>query len=126
MSIPVEPLSYIGVMAVMIVVIWKLYNKIVDKHNKDIKELTNDFRHTYEAVMDRHKHDHDKISEDCLIIRERLTVMETKQDINLYAAGFDIGEVNEAIENSIEELKKNDKPSVGCIHVDKLKRRKEG
>ena len=50
----------------------------------------------------------------------RLTVVETKMDIYLDHSGFDVPKVNETIKKNIKELKKNNRPSVGCINVKEL------
>lgn len=60
----------------------------------------------------------------CDKINDRETVVETKLDIFLDHAGFDVNKVNRTIKEHMDELKKNDRPSVGCINVKELK--KEG
>lgn len=62
----------------------------------------------------------------CDKINDRQTAVETKLDIFLYHAGFDVNKVNRTIKEHMEELKQNDKPSVGCINVKELYRDKEG
>ena len=62
----------------------------------------------------------------CNKIDQRMTVVETKLDIFLDHNGFDVSKVNKTINEHIGELKKNDKPSVGCINVKELYRDKEG
>jgi hypothetical protein len=54
----------------------------------------------------------------------RMTIVETKMDIYLDHAGFDVPKVNETIKKNMKELKKNNKPSVGCINVKELYRDK--
>lgn len=112
MSIPVETLSYIGVMAVMLVVIWRIYTRLMDNHKADI-----------DKVLSNHKHDIDKITADCMKLLRKLTIVETKQDIYLHEAGFDLNDVNSTIKSHMEELESNGSPSIGCIDVGKLKRR---
>lgn len=53
-------------------------------------------------------------------ITERMIKVETKLDIYLDHAGLDVRKVNKAIADNIEEIKKNDKPTVGCINVKEL------
>ena len=60
----------------------------------------------------------------CDKITEREIVVETKLDIFLDHAGFDVPKVNKTIKEHMNELKKNDKPSVGCINVKELYRTK--
>lgn len=59
-------------------------------------------------------------------VNERQAVLETKVDIFLTHVGFDIRKVNKAIEQHMEELKKNDRPSVGCINITELYKDKNG
>jgi hypothetical protein len=56
----------------------------------------------------------------------RMTVVETKMDIYLDHIGFDVPKVNETIKKNMKELKKNNRPSVGCINIKELYRDKEG
>jgi|GEM_PF-5857465 len=56
---------------------------------------------------------------------ERITSVETKIDIYLDSQGFDIRKVNRAIKDHKDELKKNNRPSVGCINVKDLYKDKE-
>jgi len=56
---------------------------------------------------------------------DRTTYIETKVDIYLEHAGFDVHKVNSAIKNHLDELMQNDRPSVGCINVKELYRAKE-
>jgi hypothetical protein len=58
-------------------------------------------------------------------ISEREVAVETKVDILLEIAGLDNHKVNRTIKEHMEELKKNDKPSVGCINIKELYRDKE-
>lgn len=58
----------------------------------------------------------------CDKISERQTVVETKLDIYLDHAGFDVHKVNRVIKEHMEELKQNDNPSIGCIKVKELYR----
>jgi len=58
----------------------------------------------------------------CNKISERETILETKLDIFLEHTGFDINKVNRTIKEHMDELKKNDKPSIGCINVKELYR----
>lgn len=62
----------------------------------------------------------------CDKINDRQTVVETKLDIFLHHAGFDVHKVNKVIKEHMEELKQNDKPSIGCINVKELYREKPG
>ena len=55
-------------------------------------------------------------------LTDRQTIAETKLDIFLDCQGFDIHKVNKAIKENMEELKKNDKPSVGCINTKELRK----
>ena len=48
---------------------------------------------------------------------DRVIVVETKLDIFLEHTGFDLNKVNRAIKDHMDELKLNDKPTVGCINV---------
>jgi len=56
------------------------------------------------------------------ILKERITITETKLDMILDNSGFDIHKVNRAIKENMEELKKNDKPSIGCINTKELRK----
>ena len=76
-------------------------------------------------VKDLHKAI-DNTHSQCDKINERETVVETKLDIFLDHAGFDVPKVNRTIKEHMKELKKNDRPSVGCINVKELYRDKEG
>jgi hypothetical protein len=99
---PLETLSYIGVMAVTLFLLWKIYNKVTDKHKEDC----------------------DKITKECSNIKNRLTVVETKQDIYLHELGFDIPDMNSKINAEMAKLGGTEGLSVGCIDVGKLKRRR--
>lgn len=112
MSIPVETLSYIGAMAVMLAVMWRVYTRITDKHKEDI-----------DKVLSNHKHDISKMTDDCMKLMRKLTIVETKQDIYLHEMGFDVNDMNSTIKSHIDELESNGSPSIGCIDVEKLKRR---
>jgi len=111
---PVETLSYVGVMAVMLFIMWKGYNKITNNHNRDIEKLKQE-----------HKEELSKVNAQCAKIQKRLVVMETKQDIYLTELGFDVHEVNTAIKEHMEELENNEKPSIGCLEIGKLRRQRE-
>jgi hypothetical protein len=62
----------------------------------------------------------------CDKISERQVAVETKVDILLEIAGLDNHKVNRTIKEHMEELKQNDKPSVGCINIQELYRTKPG
>jgi hypothetical protein len=62
----------------------------------------------------------------CDKINDREIIVETKLDMLLEIAGFDNHKVNRAIKEHMEELKKNSKPSVGCINIEELYRTKPG
>lgn len=62
----------------------------------------------------------------CDKIDTRQTILETKLDIFLDHSGFDVQKVNKTINEHMEELKKNNKPSVGCINIKELYRTKPG
>jgi hypothetical protein len=64
------------------------------------------------------------MSNHCNKVNNRVTVVETKLDIYLEHTGFDIGKVNKAIKENIEEIKQNGSPSVGCINIKELYRDK--
>lgn len=72
-------------------------------------------------IKDIHKMIHNTHSQ-CDKINERETIVETKLDIFLEHSGFDVPKVNRTIKEHMEELKQNDKPSVGCINVKELYR----
>lgn len=61
----------------------------------------------------------------CDRINNRVTIVETKLDIYLNHAGFDINKINRAIKENIEELQQGDSLSIGCIDVKDLYREKE-
>jgi hypothetical protein len=61
----------------------------------------------------------------CDNIKERQIASETKLDILLEIAGLDNHKVNKAIKEHMEELKDNNKPSIGCINMKELYRDKE-
>lgn len=63
-----------------------------------------------------------KVNNDCSDLKDRMTRLEVKQDLSLDKSGYDVDKVNRAIENKMEEIKKNDKPSVGCIHPNELRK----
>jgi len=41
-------------------------------------------------------------------------------DMLLDHSGFDMRKVNRAIKDNLDEIKRNDKPSVGCINMKEL------
>lgn len=51
---------------------------------------------------------------------ERLMYVETKMDIYLDHVGLDVRKVNGAIKTHLEELKKSNGPTVGCINTKEL------
>lgn len=59
-------------------------------------------------------------TDTCKHTDDRMLVMETKMDIYLAHAGFDVQKVNRAIREHKEEIAQNNKPSVGCINVKEL------
>jgi hypothetical protein len=63
---------------------------------------------------------HDNTHSQCDKLNDRQTIVETKLDMLLDAGGFDIHKVNRTIKEHMEELKENDKPSIGCIDIKKL------
>ncbi len=71
-------------------------------------------------IVTRMQKKFDEAQKHCNKISDRVIVVETKLDIYLDHSGFDIRKVNKAITDNMEELKKNDKPTVGCIHVKEL------
>ena len=87
------------------------------KEVKDIQKSTttreDEMRKSTEVILGK-----------CDNLRERITITETKLDMILDNSGFDVHKVNKAIKENMEELKKNDKPSIGCINTKEL--RKEG
>jgi hypothetical protein len=64
----------------------------------------------------------DNTHSQCAKITERQAVVETKVDMLLDHSGFDMRKVNRAIKDNLDEIKKNDKPSVGCINIKELYR----
>jgi hypothetical protein len=62
----------------------------------------------------------DSAKEQCSKISDHVIIIETKLDIYLEHSGFDVQKVNKAIKENMEELKRNDKPTVGCIHIKEL------
>jgi hypothetical protein len=63
---------------------------------------------------------HDNTHSQCDKLNDRQTIVETKLDMLLDSSGYDIHKVNRAIKENMEELKHNDKPSIGCIDIKKL------
>lgn len=76
--------------------------------------LVREFKDIRKALANTHS--------QCDKINERQTIVETKLDIFLDHSGFDVSKVNRTIKEHMEELKQNDKPSVGCIKVKELYR----
>jgi hypothetical protein len=62
----------------------------------------------------------DELSKRCNELGNSVIKIETKLDIYLDHSGFDVPKVNRKIKEHMDELKQNDKPSVGCIHVKEL------
>lgn len=57
---------------------------------------------------------------------DRTTYIETKVDIYLEHAGFDVRKVNSSIKDHIDELMQNGRPSAGCINIKELYKTGEG
>jgi hypothetical protein len=76
------------------------------------------FKDVHKAIRNTHG--------QCDKISERQVATETKVDILLEIAGLDNHKVNRTIKEHMEELKQNDKPSVGCININELYRAKPG
>jgi hypothetical protein len=66
------------------------------------------------------KREMDNTHGQCNKISERQAVVETKVDMLLDHSGFDMRKVNRAIKDNLDEITKNDKPSVGCISIKEL------
>lgn len=79
-------------------------------HTIDMKELRDGMDNTHNQ---------------CDKIKEREIVVETKLDILLDDRGFDIQKMNRKIKEHMDELKDNNKPSIGCIDIKELYRNKE-
>jgi hypothetical protein len=62
------------------------------------------------------------VNKKCNKASEGLIAVATKLDILLELGGLDIHKVNKAIKEHMDELKKNDRPSIGCINVKELYR----
>jgi hypothetical protein len=61
-------------------------------------------------------------------ISDRQIITETKLNMLLHHAGFDIPKVNKAIKEhkeELEELQNNGSPNIGCINIKDLYRNKE-
>jgi hypothetical protein len=66
------------------------------------------------------KKESDNTHSQCANITERQAVVETKVDMLLGHSGFDMRKVNRAIKDNLDEIKKNNQPSVGCINIKEL------
>ena len=64
--------------------------------------------------------------DQCDNLKEREIAVETKLDMLLEIAGLDNRKVNRAIKEHMDELKNNNKPSIGCINIQELYRAKPG
>jgi hypothetical protein len=78
------------------------------------------FINSLRDLSKRMKEGYDNTHGQCDKINDRQTVVETKLDIFMEHLGFDVNKVNRVIKEHMEELKKNDKPSVGCINIKEL------
>lgn len=94
-------LDFIAIIVPIVLAIFGLgvkgYVNLLNAHNKDSREF-----------------------------EQRLTVLEAKHDLCLDTLGYDLAKVNGAIGDQMEELKKNNKPSVGCLHPNELKKDPQG
>jgi hypothetical protein len=66
------------------------------------------------------------VSNKCNKTHEGLIAVTTKLDLLLELGGLDNHKVNRAIKEHMEELKDNNKPSVGCINMKEQYRTKPG
>lgn len=68
------------------------------------------------------KTDYKEVREQCYELKSKSVKLETKMDIYLHHAGFDLPKVDKAIRDHMEELQQNDRPTVGCINISSLYR----
>lgn len=68
----------------------------------------------------RHIEDNNRLQDTCMNLTERLIKLETKTDIFLDHAGFSVPKIDRAIREHMEDLKENDRPTVGCIDYKSL------
>lgn len=64
----------------------------------------------------------DKVNEHCVSVSDKMIKVETKLDMLLHHSGFDVRKADKDIDEHMEDLKKNDKPKLGCINIDGLYR----
>lgn len=62
----------------------------------------------------------DGVNKDCRNLSEKVIEATTKLDMLLDHSGFDVPKTNRKIKESMEELRQNDKPSIGCINIQEL------
>ena len=69
------------------------------------------------GLKEKHEKDYKELLGKCIKITERTIKLETKLDIYLDDAGFDIGEIDRAIKEHMAEIESNDRPTVGCLDI---------
>lgn len=89
----------LGTLGTLIGTNLKLFNQLNARHEEDIKRLD----HT------------------CNTFTGRMIKVETKLDIYLAHAGFDVVKVNRSIKEHLDDLEVKDTPGVGgCINISEL------
>ena len=72
------------------------------------------------GLKKKHEEDYKELLSKCIKITEKTIALETKLDIYLDQAGFDIAKVDRAIREHIDEIESNDRPTVGCLNIKSL------